>query len=370
MMLKLVSVAILGLLLTTLLPASALEVASAARVMPDLGGGYVSERRPPSRPAIRFVPAPDRWSLGQLPYEAQRMNNCGPVSTNMVLGHYGIHLSQVYTASKLRPDPSDVAVDDIEMVTFAKVEYGYGGEVRWGGNMRLIETFVANDIPVIVLQLLAPDSDIDHFRVVHGYDRVRRTVTLSDSYLGRDLNWSYAYFDNLWKRRGYEYAVIYPRGKAALVRAITQRYRTNDRTSERDGIRRAREYIRSAPGDPWGWLRLGQLLYHWGHYREALTVWEHAKTLGLPKKSLWYTEWPMQLLNRMGRHQEARELASDAIAKDPSSSEAYYERARATHALGNTLQAGNDLRRALALAPYNPHVRGTYAEYAHGHWAQ
>ncbi len=332
------------------------------RVKPVTAAAAVSQ--------VHVAATPDRWYLDDLPFEPQRMNNCGPVTTNMLLGHFGIHLSQEYTAAKLRPDPGDVSVDDREMVTFAQVEYGYDGEVRWGGNMRLLEALIANDIPVIVLQLLAPDSDIDHFRVVHGYDRVRRTVTVSDSYRGRNMEWSYEYFEGLWNRRGYEYAVIHPRAKTPLVQAITLRFRTDDETSKRLSLKHIRNYIASSPADPWGWLQLGQTFYYWGRYEEARQAWDRARELELPQKALWYDVWPIRLINQSGQHREARDLASEVIAKNPSSAEAYYERARANHALGNMLLARDDLSRALDLAPYSPSIRKAHMAFSEDRWVE
>lgn len=392
---------LLILVLAVVLACGTLEPASAALVMPDDGGGTAPPpgQRPTARsesaerqrtrattlkrgtdkpegrvaknarqPSISLKPLPDRHLLGDLPFEFQRLNNCGPVTTNMVLGHYGINLSQHYTASKLRPSPRDVSVDDIEMVTFAQIEYGYRGQVVLGGNMRLMEAFIANDIPVIVLQLLDLDSDIDHFRVIHGYDRVRGVVTVSDSIRGRNLEWSYEYFDSLWNRRGYEYALIYPPKKAALVNAITSRYRADEPTLEREELRRMKAFVDASPANPWAWLQLGQALYYWDHYGEALRAWSHAKELGLPQKALWYNVWPIALMNKLGRHEEARDLASNVIANNPVSTEAYFERARANYALGKRSVVGSDLRLALEYAPYQPRVREAYEKYDEGRW--
>ncbi|MDQ3328442.1 MAG: C39 family peptidase, partial [Chloroflexota bacterium] len=320
------------------------------------------------RPSVSITSAPERRYLGDVPYDAQWLNNCGPVTTNMVLGYYGIQLSQGYTANKLRPSPRDVSVGAIEMVTFAQVEYGYGGEVGWGGNMRLLETLIANNVPVIALQPLDPDSDINHFRVVHGYDRSRGVVMVSDSYRGRNLEWSYEYFEDLWNRRGYSYSLIYPRNKTALVEAITEKYRADDDTRDREGLARTQQYVQDSPNDPWAWLQLGQTLYHRERYPESLRAWDRANELGLPEKALWYNVWPISLLNQTRQYEAARELAAGVIVNNPGSSEAYYERARANHALGETQVARDNLRLALDFAPYNPYFREAYSKYSGARW--
>ena len=321
-----------------------------------------------NRPAVAIPPVPARRYLGNLPYDAQWLNNCGPVTTNMVLGYYGIQLSQGYTANKMRPSPRDVSVGAIEMVTFAEIEYGFGGEVGWGGNMRLLEALIANNVPVIALQPLDPESDINHFRVVHGYDRSRGVVLVSDSYRGRNLEWSYEYFEGLWNRRGYSYSLIYPQSKSAMVEAITEKYRADDATRDREGLKRTQEYVENSPNDPWAWLQWGQTLYHRERFQESLRAWERANELGLPEKALWYNVWPIALMNETGRHEAARDLASGVLSNNPGSSEAYFERARASHALGDPESARRDLRLALDFAPYNPYFREAYAQYSGERW--
>jgi hypothetical protein len=321
-------------------------------------------------PRVRVASAPTRYVLSGVPWERQGLNNCGPVTTNMVLGYYGVHLSQAYTEGRLKPNPADVAVGAVEMVTFAQLEYGYGGEVGWGGNMRLLETFIANGIPVTVLQPLHPTSDINHFRVVYGYDREDRTVRVNDSLLGRGLVWSYDYFEGLWRQRGYSYNLIYPRRDQALAEAITLRYRANDERRRREGLQRSRRYVEENPSDPWGWLQHGQTLYHRERYGESLRAWERANALGLPARALWYVSWPAALMNALGRHAEARDMASGAIANNPGSSEMYYERARAYHELGEPGLARENLRLAREFAPYHPRFRETYARYTGRAWIE
>lgn len=325
---------------------------------------------PRSIPRVRVAPAPARRILSGVPWERQGLNNCGPVTTNMVLGYYGTELSQAYTAARLKPNPADVAVGAVEMVTFARLDHGYGGEVGWGGNMRLLETFIANGIPVTVLQPLDPASDINHFRVVYGYDRESRTVTINDSLLGRNLVWSYEYFEGLWRQRGYSYNLIYPRRDQALAEAITLRYRAGDERRRREGLQRSRASVKENPADPWAWLQLGQTLYHRERYAESLRAWERANALGLPARALWYVSWPAALMNALGRHAEARDLASGAISNNPGSSEMYYERARAYHELGEPRLARENLRLAREFAPYHPRFRETYARYTGRTWIE
>lgn len=314
-------------------------------------------------PAVRVAAAPASYYLGGIRHEYQDWYNCGPVTTNMVLGYWGTSLSQSYTAHKLRPNPKDVSVTSLEMVTFAKLEYGYSGQVVWGGSMKMLETLLANGLPVIVLQPLRPDSDINHFRVVRGYNRATGTVTVNDSQLGPNLVWSMRYFGNLWGKRSNSLALIYPKAKEALVQTIIKRYGQSDTAASDDSLREARQEVQRAPYDPWTWLRLGQMLYYGERYTESLKAWDRANELGLPAKAMWYAAWPPGLLNEVGRHREAIDLATKGLAATPGSSELYFERARGWDALGNRHLALQNLRMAVEFAPYHPFFREALASY-------
>lgn len=298
-----------------------------------------------------------------MPHDYQRLNNCGPVTINMVLGYYGTSLSQKYTAGKIRPHPDDVSVVAIEMVTFAQVEYGYGGLVGFGGNMRLVEALVSAGVPVIVVQPMEPGSDINHFRVVRGYDRARRTVTINDSYYGPNLVWTYDYFTSLWEKRNNSYALVYPERQDTLVRAIIEKYAGEAQRRDPADLERAQRDVERAPNDPWAWLQLGQRLYYRGQPDKALKAWQRARGLGLPEKALWYTVWPVSLLNDLGRSQQALSLANEALVGSPANSELYYERARAYDAMGSSAQARRSLQLALEYAPYHPRYRQAVAYY-------
>jgi len=313
---------------------------------------------------------PERHYLAGLPFEFQRPNNCAVVTTNMMLGYYGTRVSQAYTAGKLRPHPADVSVSDVEMINFARVAYGYGGERGWGGDLRLLEAFVANGIPVVVLQPLELDSDLNHFRIVRGYDRVARTLTLNDSYFGQNLVWGYDRFEALWARREYSYVLIYPRGKRALVRDIRRRYRDDAASRRAQGLELAQQFDRDGPADGLKWLQFGDTMYHLGRYKESLRAWERANELGIPEETLWYVSWPVEVMNRLGRYAEAHALASDALEHNPASAEMYYERARAHHKQGQPAAAREDLAHALRYAPYHPQIRKTAAQYTSHRWAQ
>ncbi len=136
-------------------PSTAPSVEKQAQAQPrqSVARAAAAGAKPPTpKRQVRVAPAPSRYYLYDIPHEFQTRANCGPVTTNMVLGYYGIDLTQKYTANKLRPSPDDVSVNMIEMATFAEIEYGFAGYLGRGGNMRMVEQLIANQVPVIVLQ--------------------------------------------------------------------------------------------------------------------------------------------------------------------------------------------------------------------------
>ncbi|ACZ42374.1 TPR repeat-containing protein [Thermobaculum terrenum ATCC BAA-798] len=356
---KLVQISILLLVALTTAVVSPATVRGAL-VMPD---SYISKPKTRDLNTLPLQRIPNSWYLSGIPYQKQWENNCGPVTTNMVLGFYGIRLSQAYTANKLRPRRDDVSVSGLEMVNFSKIEYGLQGDVGYSGSLRTIEALISNNIPVIVLQPFKIGSDINHFRVVSGYNRTSRTFVIQDSILGKDLIWTYDYFLNLWKQRGRIYIAIYPPSKAKIVKQIRNSYDLPRKRLQLSELDMAQKAVRQAPQDPWVWLNLGRELYYSERYKDSYAAWNKALSLGLPRRALWYMPWPVYLLNELGLHEQAISLANQALQTIPASSELYYGRAIAYEAIGNNQAALRDLRTALAYAPYHPYYRQALREF-------
>ncbi len=331
--------------------------------------GRLVDRRPNGRsepealPDAPFAAPPQSYYLEGISHEYQQLNNCGPVTTNMMLSYFGTNLSQAYTASKLKPHPQDVAVSSIEMVSLAEIEYGYGSAIGRGGNIKMLEALIANGIPVTVLQPLQENSDINHFRVVRGYNRKAGTITINDSYLGPNLVWSYGFFERMWAEQGEAYAMLYPKAKEAVVQTIIRRYSEDEEIRRDTRLQRTQQAVKETPNDPWAWLQLGATLYYREQYSESLAAWEKANALGLPEKALWYTAWPIGLHIEVGRYDEAVRLATNAISHTSGNAELYYERARAYDGMGNKALARENLEMATQFAPYHPVFREVLAAY-------
>jgi len=343
-------------------PSATKPTAPPSNVRPQPAARPVAPR-PKPQTNVRIAPTPNAKYLGGIRHEYQDWFNCGPITTNMVMSYYGTYLSEAYTANKLRPNPKDVSVTALEMLTFAEIEYGFGGDLVWGGDMQMLQAFIANDFPVIVLQPLTPNSDINHFRVVRGYDRAAGTITVNDSQLGKNLVWSTQYFQKLWDTRSNSLALIYPKSRASLAKAIIVKHEPNERAVRTERVSEAQAEVRRSPYDPWAWLDLGASLYRTERYAEAVPAWERARELGLPEKALWYAAWPASLLNEVGRHREAIEIANIALARTPGGSEHYYERARAWDSIGERDLALQNLRLAVEFAPYHPRYRDSLRVY-------
>ena len=86
--------------------------------------------------------------------------------------------------------------------------------------LAVIRRLLANSVPVIVLQLLEPGSDIGHYRVMQGYDDVAGEFICDDPLLGRDYRMSYDVFARLLNRAGALFVPVHPPAQEPLVEEV------------------------------------------------------------------------------------------------------------------------------------------------------
>src|SRR3989344_1493909 len=155
----------------------------------------------------------------------QTFNNCGPASLSMTLSYFGIKVSQKVIGNELRPyqnpqgDNDDKSVTLNELAEKAK-EYGLIPYHRPMGNPEIVKQFIANDIPVITRTWTKPAEDIGHYRVIKGYDETAGTFLQDDSLQNKNLIYTYADFNEIWKKFNYEYLVLVPVEKKEVAEQI------------------------------------------------------------------------------------------------------------------------------------------------------
>ena len=154
-------------------------------------------------------------------HQAQTLNNCGPASLAILLGYYDLVVPQsaVQEWAASRPSPCFLPWYVAEMGLQAEI---YRFPQNRGSRLAVIRALLAQDIPVIVLQLLEPGSDICHYRVMQGYDDVTQEFISDDPLLGPDYRLSYDTFARLLNRAGALFVPVYPPEKEMEVARLAR----------------------------------------------------------------------------------------------------------------------------------------------------
>lgn len=264
------------------------------------------------------IPGSDHYFA--LPGHAfQTFNNCGPATLSMIFAYHGVNKTQVELRDLMRPynnsagDNDDKSVFSGEFVRWAKT-FDLEGMVRPAGDLNLVKTLVANNIPVVVRTWLHPGEDIGHYRVIHGFDDVKKEVIQTDSFIGKDLRISYAELLAIWQPFNYEYFVIHPREQTDLMAAILGED-FDEKLAWNKAERVAREESAANPGNLYPGFNLAAALYHLGRYEESVAEFEKIEE-GLPSRMLWYQLEPILAYEKIGRYDKVFATINDILSKD------------------------------------------------------
>ena len=137
---------------------------------------------------------PARYIKG-VPFVKQKPHYCGPASLAMVLGYWGVNLTQDEIAAEVF-DPHAKLTPAYKMVQFAQKLGFFSRGIT--GSMELIKYCIYLEIPVIVLQKYSLKHPVGHYRVVVGYNDKDRYFEVLDPAVGRKQI-SYEEFIELWK---------------------------------------------------------------------------------------------------------------------------------------------------------------------------
>ncbi len=334
-------------------------------------------------PTITSTPLPASVSLPGVVYVNQmdRWNYCAPSNLTMALNFWGWKGNRDDVAKVVKPgenDPSKNFIDrgktdknvmPYELVDFVNNDTQYKALYRYGGDVPLFKTLVANGFPVIAekgiyeTDTTGRTSWMGHYQFVTGYDDASQTFLVQDTYLkGPNYHVSYSDFVEGWRAFDRVWLIVYPADRETEVMDLLGPYsdpqwaaqHALDLTDQdmNDGLR----------GTPlfFGWFAKGTSLVALQRYVDAANAYDQAFSIYAsldpnystrPWRMMWYQTGPYWAYYYSGRYQDVITLAN--VTLDPSLlgvntlEESLYWRGLAEYALGKTAQAIGDVQRAV-----------------------
>lgn len=307
---------------------------------------------PSVQPVVTLSPIPNRKVLQNDYHIFQTFNNCGPASLSMALSYYGVNVTQKELGDDLRPyqvpggDNDDKSVTLAELAEKAK-EYGVRVYHRPGGTVEIMQQLVALDLPVVTRTWLKVNDDIGHYRVVKGYDKTAGTLVQDDSLQGKNLTYSNADFDAIWRKFGYEFLVLVPDAKVAQVERVLGDLKDESRAWEKTVEFFEDELVKN-PNDLDARFQLSVALYHTGEYQRSTDEFEKVEAR-LPMRALWYQIEPIQAYVALKEYDRVFAMTDKILNNhNRAFSELYYIRGKIYQERGQNAQAKAEFEKALA----------------------
>lgn len=310
----------------------------------------------PIPPTPTPLPPPASYALNGVEFYQQGWNNCGPANLAMGLSFYGWNGTQDDTASVLKPNREDKNVTPQQMVDYVAQYTNLNAVWRMAGDLDMIRLLVSNNFLVIIESGFEPAGEgwFGHYETVIGYDDSRGTITVYDSYLGREnrpsVTRTYGEFDSAWQSFNRNYIVMYPAAREFELRNFL-----GADWATFENIRKAAEIAQreaaEAPNNGFAWFNLGTSLTALGRYDEAVVAFGRAFELNLPYRMMWYQFAPYEALLQVGRFDEVIDLANSTLRTTPYVEETHYYKGRAFEYQGSYVSAYEEYSTAVEFNP-------------------
>lgn len=256
---------------------------------------------------------PERVTLARIGYEAQRLNNCGPVNAMLLLNHFGHPVTQRQAERALKDPGFDVQVSTHEVAAYLET-FGLRTQIRYAGDLGVIRALLSRNIPVMVQQRLIAGDDTAHYRTVYAYAPGK--VTASDPLRGPKLTLSDAEFTDLWNYYNGEYLVAYPPEREADVRAaLGQDW--DQAANWQHLLDESGRQLERDPGDPFAWWGLASAHLALGRAQEAAQGFDRAVEAGASLQYFWYRQEAFEAWNRAGERYKTASVAEQILAEQP-----------------------------------------------------
>jgi len=301
----------------------------------------------PTLPAI-----PNAKTLSNGGYHIfQSFNNCGPAALSMALRFYGINVDQSELGLALRPYQIPGGDNDDKSVTLEEVaqkskEYNLFPYLRPMGNEDLVKQFIANDIPVITRTWLDPNDDIGHYRIIKGYDEARGVFIQDDSLQSKDLEYTYADYDDIWKKFNYEYLVLVPKDKQEIAERIIGED-IDEKVAWGKAAKNSRKQLAENPNDIDAGFNLSVAYYKLGDFENSTKEFEKVESR-LSFRTLWYQIEPILAYYELGNDQRVLDISERILNnQNRAYSELYILRGKIYQKQGNIDVARAEYQKAV-----------------------
>jgi hypothetical protein len=307
---------------------------------------------------------PGRRLLRGFIHEFETWNNCGPASLAMILNYWGWEGDQRNTAAFLKPNPRDKNVMPYEMQTFIEETTDLLVIVRYGGDIELLQSFIAIGVPVLIETGFEGADFKDwmgHYRVISGYDLEQKKFYTQDSYIGENIPVTFAQVESEWRAFNYVYLVVFPEEREEDVLHIfgTQLDEAYNLNFVAD-LATVETITMTGRDQFFAWFNRGTSLVNMGDYTgaalaydEAYKIYPSLKESERPWRMIYYQTGPYFAYYYTGRYYDVISLATSTLSamSEPVLEESYVWRARARSALGDNAGAIEDLNLALKYHP-------------------
>jgi tetratricopeptide (TPR) repeat protein len=332
-----------------------------------------------SLPGVVYVDQRDRW------------NYCAIANLTMALKFWGWSGNRDDVAKVVKPgenDPSKTFVDrgftdknvmPYELVDYVNNETQYHALLRYGGEIDLLKTMVANGYPVLVEKgIYETDTTnrtswMGHYLFVTGYDDIAQTLLVQDSYLkGPNYHVGYDDFTQGWRAFDRVFLVVYPAERESDVMSLLGSY-ADSRWAAQHALDLANLDIKTATGIPlfFDWFARGSSEVVLQQYIDAATSYDQAFSIYAtldpnystrPWRMMWYQTGPYWAYYYSGRYQDVLNLANftlDKTSGQPTLEESLYWRGLAEYAIGKSTAAIGDVQKAVY---YNKNFQAALAQ--------
>lgn len=301
---------------------------------------------------------PSAYSMTGFRYIPQGWNNCGPATLTMGLSYFGYSNDQNVSASWLKPDYEDKNVSPWQMVEYVNTQVGLNVRAlqRYGGDIALLKTLIANEFPVVIEAGYDPPPHdlgwMGHYLLMKGYDDSTQQFVTNDSYEGENNRYAYSEIQDKWKHFNYVYIVLYDASREAELMALLGDD-ADERVNIQNALRKAQADAQADLTDPFAWFNIGTNYVLLEDYESAAAAYDEARKHGLPWRMLWYQFGPFEAYNAVGRYQDTITLAQQNLNDGGGQyvEETYYYAGVAREGMGDAQRALTNYNTAAAFNP-------------------